>query len=186
MNLRRVVITGGPGTGKTSVIQNLSDTGFTCVPEIIRTMTEAAKLKDNKNQIATNPLAFVDDPMAFNQKLLEGRTRQYLDAMEQDQALIFFDRGIPDILAYMDYFNQEYADDFIRACETYRYDIVIILPPWKEIYSSDSSRLENFQEATEIHEQLLETYKKFNYDPIFIPKGTVAERVSFILDLIKQ
>ncbi|MBT8235848.1 MAG: ATP-binding protein, partial [Bacteroidia bacterium] len=103
MELKKVVITGGPGTGKTTVIQSLADKGFTCVPEIIRTMTEAAKLEDNQNEITTNPLAFVDDPMAFNQKLLHGRTQQYIDASKGESELIFFDRGIPDVLAYMDY-----------------------------------------------------------------------------------
>ncbi len=186
MELKRVVITGGPGTGKTSVIHQLADQGFECVPEIIRTMTEAAKLEDNKNEITTNPLAFVDDPMAFNQKLLEGRIQQYIDASKADLDLIFFDRGIPDVLAYMDYFDQVYSDEFIRACDTHRYEKVIILPPWKEIYSSDSSRLENFQEAMEIHEHLLETYKRYHYDPIFIPKGPVEVRVSQILELIGQ
>ncbi|MBT8235319.1 MAG: ATP-binding protein [Bacteroidia bacterium] len=186
MELKKVVITGGPGTGKTSVIKNLADNGFTCVPEIIRSMTEAAKLEDNPNEITTNPLAFVDDPMAFNQKLLDGRKQQYIDALKEDSELIFFDRGIPDVLAYMDYFDQAYADEFIRACDSHRYDKVIILPPWKEIYSSDSSRLENFQEAMEIHEHLLATYKRFQYDPIFIPKGPVAERVSYILELIRK
>ncbi|MDH3698504.1 MAG: ATP-binding protein [Flavobacteriaceae bacterium] len=186
MESKRVVITGGPGTGKTSVIQQLTDEGFTCVPEIIRSMTEAAKLQDNANEVATNPLAFVDDPMAFNLKLLEGRTKQFLNAIQHDQDLVFFDRGIPDVLAYMDYFNQKYSDDFVRACDMHRYDLAIILPPWKEIYASDSSRLENFQEATEIHNHLLGTYNRFQYNPIFIPKGSVAERVSLILDLIKQ
>jgi len=186
LEVKKVVITGGPGTGKTSVIQHLAETGFTCVPEIIRTMTEAAKLNDNKNEVATNPLAFVDDPMAFNRKLLEGRKQQYLHASKEDQDLIFFDRGIPDILAYMDYFKQVYSEEYIHACNSYRYDMAIILPPWKEIYSSDSSRLENFREATEIHEHLLATYNRFHYDPIFIPKGSVAERVSCILELIRK
>jgi predicted ATPase len=183
---KRVVITGGPGTGKTSVIQHLTDRGFSCVPEIIRSMTEAAKLEDNQNEVATNPLAFVDDPMAFNRKLLEGRTQQYLNAMKQDKNLVFFDRGIPDVLAYMDYFKQEYSKDYIHACDVHRYDMAIILPPWREIYSSDSSRLENFQEATEIHEHLLATYTRFQYEPVSIPKGSIAERVSFILDVIGQ
>ena len=76
-----------------------------------------------------------------------------------------FDRGIPDVLAYMDFFNQEYGEEFITACQDNRYNIIFIAPPWEEIYVSDNERLETYKEAQEIHHALMGTYTRFGYKP---------------------
>jgi len=75
---KKILITGAPGTGKTSIITALEKEGFYCFHEIIRTLTAAAKKATNKERIASNPLAFVNDPVAFNQALLQGRKDQYI------------------------------------------------------------------------------------------------------------
>ena len=87
---KKVVITGGPGSGKTSIVQHLEAGGHSCYPEIIRTLTEAAKEASDKKEFKSNPLAFVDDPLAFNQKLLEGRMQQFLHAQSNTARFIFF------------------------------------------------------------------------------------------------
>ena len=40
--IKRIVITGGPGTGKTALVRELENRGYDCFHEIIREMTEAA------------------------------------------------------------------------------------------------------------------------------------------------
>ena len=57
-------------------------------------------------------------------------------------------------------------DDFTSDCHEHRYDRVIVLPPWEEIYITDHERLETFQEAKEIHRFLEDTYAGFKYDSI--------------------
>ena len=61
--------------------------------------------------------------------------------------IVFFDRGIPDVLAYMDYFDQEYGPEFIDALESHRYDSIFLLPMWQEIYTSDSERFESYEDG---------------------------------------
>ena len=39
----KVVITGGPGTGKSTVIKELAKRNFTCMPEISREITQDAR-----------------------------------------------------------------------------------------------------------------------------------------------
>ncbi|MFS4468458.1 AAA family ATPase [Maribacter sp. 2210JD10-5] len=185
MKGKKIVVTGGPGTGKTALIQSLEDSGSLCFHEIVRDMTQEAKKNGSENKIKTNPLAFIKDPYTFNEQLLEGRLRHYQKADTLEEPVIFFDRGMPDVLAYMDYFKQPYKEDFIKPCKENRYDMVLLLPPWEAIYVQDNERLENYREAVEIHHALENTYKLLGYRPIEVPTGTKAERLSFAKNIIK-
>jgi len=179
------VITGAPGTGKTVVIRALENLGYRCYHEVIRDMTAEAKKIETTQKKVSNPLVFVDDPLEFNKQLLSGRKNHYKDAQNIEEPICFFDRGIPDVLAYMDYFEQEYPSVFETLSHDHRYDDIFILPPWKAIYTSDNERLESFEEALGIHEQLSATYKRFGYDPISVPKTSIEERTSFVLENIR-
>ncbi len=185
MTKKRIVITGAPGTGKTSVIHKLEETNFFCFHEIIRSMTQEALKSNNSKVIVSNPIISVSDPYQFNTQILNGRIDQFKDAISQKEDLIFYDRGIPDVLAYMNYFNQSYDDNFINACKNHMYDQVFLLPPWEDIYVSDNERYESFEQAKEIHHHLLETYSQLGYDCIEVPFGTIQERYDFILKNIK-
>lgn len=186
MSSKKIVITGAPGTGKTVVINGLEAGGHYCFHEIIRSMTAQAKEKGTLKAPLSNPLAFVDDPFKFNQLLLQGRLTHFNEAEKLETEIAFFDRGMPDVLAYMDYFKQSYENDFSMLCQQNSYDAVFIMPPWKEIYVSDNERLETFTEAENLHKNLMNTYKSFGYTPISVPKTSVNERISFILKQLKH
>lgn len=185
MSTTKIVITGGPGTGKTSVINDLKTRNFHCFDEIIRSLTLEAKKEGDASTHISNPIAFVNDSKTFNTKLLNGRIEQFIQSNKTHEDLSFFDRGIPDVLAYMDFFNQEYDESFINACNTHKYNYVFLLPPWKAIYKSDNERFESYDEAKKIHIALEAIYKKFGYHTINVPFDTVENRVDFILNALK-
>ncbi len=181
---QRIVITGAPGTGKTSIIKKLEESDYFCYHEVIRDFTLEAKEKSNATTFDSNPLAFVEDPFEFNTKLLNGRIKQYLNSQDREETMLFFDRAIPDVLAYMDFFKQEYSTEFIEACKTYKYDTIFLLPPWEEIYISDNERFESFEEAKQIHYHLEKTYRLYGYNVQLVPFGSVDERVELVLNSI--
>ncbi|MCB0372743.1 MAG: ATP-binding protein [Muricauda sp.] len=185
MGKQKVVITGAPGTGKTSIVNGLERKGFYCFHEIIRDMTSKAKQEGQSEEHISNPLVFVEDALQFNKDLLHGRTAHYRASLQTNVPISFFDRGIPDVLAYMDFFDQSYGKEFTEPCEVHRYDMVFMVPPWKEIYVSDDERLESFEEAEDIHHALMNTYTQFGYNPIEVPKDAVHKRIDFILETLK-
>jgi len=181
---QKIVIAGGPGTGKTSVINHLEEKGYLVLHEVIRTMTLEAKKKGIIEDNASNPIDAVDDPLSFNTKILEQRIAQYHQALNSNEKLVFLDRGVPDVIAYMDFFGQEYGAIFIDACIACKYDYVFICPPWEEIYKSDNERFETFEEALKIHHCLVNSYKRFNFNMIEVPLLSIPERANFILNYL--
>ena len=175
MNPKKVVIAGGPGTGKTSIIKHLKGRGFTCYDEISRQVTLQAR-KDGIEQL------FLTEPLLFSEKLLTGRIQQFNNAADERESVVFLDRGIPDVLAYMDYIGDQYPEYFIDASMTNKYDYVFILAPWQEIFVSDNERYENFEQAIEIHHYLIRTYMRFGYQLIDVPFASIENRSDFILE----
>ena len=178
MDKKIILLIVGPSSGKTTLINHLEAEGYICYPEISREITLNARNEGVDH-------LFLENPMLFSERLLEGRIKQYENATTEGKH-VFIDRGIPDVLAYMDFIGDTYPEAFIAACENYKYDKVFLLPPWEEIYVSDAERYESYEEATKIHDYLVATYKKFGYDLHEVPKTSVAARFQFIINHLKS
>jgi predicted ATPase len=174
-----IIIIGGPGTGKSTLIDGLIAKGFCCYPEISREVTLEAK-KQGIEQL------FLEQPLLFSELLLEGRKKQFLSALDEPHDVVFIDRGLPDVLAYMHYIGDSYPASFDTVCREHVYSRIFILPPWEEIYVSDEARYENYEQAKLIQNHLIETYQGYGYELIQVPKDTIDNRILFILDKISR
>jgi predicted ATPase len=168
------VITGGPGFGKTTVVNLLAEKGFTVCPETARDLLISNK--DSTNDI----LKF---PVDFERKVAMERMN-FLLSVDQN-VVAFADRGLPDQIAYS-YFKKKSPSAFIEEVVlNNRYaPYIFVAPPWKEIFIQDEIRKENFEEASEIHRQIINTYLKYNYKIIDLPFVNPDLRVKFILDFL--
>ncbi len=174
-----VVIIGGPGSGKTTLIDALTKMGHCCYPEISRQVIMKAR-EQGIEQL------FLENPLLFSELLLEGRMKQHQTACEENSDIVFIDRGIPDVLAYMHYIGDSYPATFDDACREHKYNRIFILPPWEEIYTSDEARYETYEQSQLLFNHLSETYRNYNYDLIEVPRTTVEKRIEFIFDELKK
>lgn len=171
---QKIVLTGAPGTGKTTILNLLNAKGYFCQEEISREIIREAERMGSKK-------LFLSQPILFSKVVLGKRIIQYQKASNALKTPCFFDRGIPDITAYLNNNRTAYEETFKQATKKYTYDMIFVFPPWEKIYTTDSERFETFEEAKQLHTAILEEYKKTHQNIILVPFGTPKERVDFIL-----
>lgn len=175
------VITGGPGVGKTTLIEGLKKYGFQTVEEDARRII--------KNQVDSQKDGLPWENKEFYAKLmLEASIKSYNQIITtKDSNPIFFDRGILDSICYMKMEKIPISIEINELIKQYPYNMdVFILPPWEEIYEKDNERKQNWNEAEFTFHKMKETYLEFNYNIVIVPKMTMEERVQFILQNIKK
>lgn len=122
--------------------------------------------------------------MLYANLMLEASVKTYQDIKSKLQSqIIFFDRGILDTFCYSGMENIPLSKEMKKAAHTISYNKkVFILPPWKKIYENDTERKQTWKEAGITFDNMRETYLKYNYEVIEVPKVNVEKRREFILD----
>jgi predicted ATPase len=170
---RRVIITGGPGFGKSSIIDELERRNFRVFHEVAR------QIIDRQLAMYGNKTPW-EDVERFSDLVLEGRKDQF--DIAQPRAWSFFDRGIPDIAAFLMADGKEIPKHIhAAAMDNSYFNVVFITPPWEEIYTNDEARPQSFEYATNIHEAIVDCYSKFGYTTLLLPKISITQRADYVL-----
>ncbi|WP_051002108.1 AAA family ATPase [Idiomarina xiamenensis] len=178
MNNTLIVVSGGPGAGKTTLIEALAASGYATQPEIARALIEQQLQQEGDALPWRNRLAFRDAMLTQ-----EIARYQQLDG----QALCFIDRSVIDVAAYSALVNLPNSQQLIHACQHYRYNpTAFLLPPWRAIYQQDHARKQDFAEAERTYLQLQQSYAEYGYRTIAVPPAPVARRVEFVLSQLNQ
>lgn len=170
---KRIVLTGGPSSGKTSLLHHIQHPDTHCFEEVSRDVISEALAKG-----VTQP--FLENPLGFSEALFERRLHDYFEGKKNNMHV--YDRGIHDVVAYLNAIGDEVPCGMLDDCSTYCYDIVFLFPPWEAIFTQDAERMEVFEEAIHFHKALLETYTHFGMQCIEVPKSSIEERLRFITD----
>lgn len=172
---RFFVITVGPGSGKSALIEALQQSGYV-------TSVEAGRgIIRDQVAIGGNALPW-SDPLLFAEMMLSWEMRSYHMA-ERETGTVFFDRGVPDVLEYLRVLSLPVPGHVQKAADAFRYNRrAFIAPPWPEIFRQDGERKQGFNEATRTHDAMVATYTALGYDLVEVPRCPVEARVRFVLE----
>lgn len=171
------VITGGPGVGKTTLLNELKKRNYNVVPEVARELI--------KEQQETNGSALPwKDKNLYKEMMFDLSIQSFQQVSEnlKNETPVFFDRGFLDAICYSKLIGLGIDEQMQLYARNLRYNkTVFILPPWQEIYKNDNERKQNWNEAVLTFQQMYRTYQSYGYDAIEIPKTSVSNRADILL-----
>lgn len=166
------VVTGAPSSGKTTVLLELEKQGHSWIPEAARTFidSEIAKGKTIKQIRA--------DEILFQKKVFQ--MKEKIEKKLIVEKTTFFDRAIPDTIAYMLFNKYKSIDPYIvKGTQQSKYKKVFLFErlPFEQDYArtEDTSQLYRLELLLEL------VYKKLNMPVVRVPVLPIPQRVQFVL-----
>tara|TARA_R110002072_G_scaffold20841_11_gene75272 strand:+ start:389 stop:913 length:525 start_codon:yes stop_codon:yes gene_type:complete len=166
---QRIVLTGGPGAGKTTVLDILQTKGFAVGVDAARSIIQERKAAG----LSPRP-----EPLLFAEQILDRETALFDSA---SQSPMFFERGVPEAVASL--YGAKGIDEPLmeHMMARYRYDKVFLFPAWEAIYQTDAERDHTYDHAVRVCESIRKWYLRFDYEVIEVPLETPQARSEFIL-----
>jgi len=165
------VVSGGPCSGKTTLIQLLKQRGFPVVHEHARQRID----RELRNGMTLDEVR--RDQYEFQRGVLEMQLEH--ESNVPPEQLTFFDRGIPDTLAYSRFHGlppDAYIAEAVAHCAYHQVFMLDLLP-----LVGDYARTEDTAAQTEIQQLLLEVYTSLPFPLVQVPVLPPDERVEFVL-----
>jgi predicted ATPase len=192
----KFILTGGPGVGKTSVIEKLKEKGYTITEEAFTALFDETVKRSqdkglSKKEAEDNFWGEVKtDPINFRRALM---CKQFeLETVLPKQDVIFIDRGTPDIVAFGDIFGVYMTPGFraLAAAHEYNKYVFFLDPLPRKFFKQTVVRHETYEESLATHNRLKAVYSDFGYTIIDVPfyegefEQARANRTQFIVDAV--
>ena len=177
----KYVITGGPCTGKSAVVEELKRRGFKIMPEVARTIIEEELQKQKNNSSYKGILPWTNIEL-FERNILK---RQEILETPIPKEITFLEGGMVDTGVYTERKGIDLWSEIEALLEKNNYTKIFFMQELP-FYKQDEARRESKEEAKEIHDKKLECWKRFKFEIVEVPYMSVKERTDFIERNIKQ
>ncbi|NOY47306.1 MAG: ATP-binding protein [Chlorobi bacterium] len=169
------VITGGPSTGKTTVINLLQKQGYKTTIEHARHYIDTMRSEGKT----------IEEIRANKRKFQLGVLNMQIEqeAAIKPQDIVFLDRAIPDAMAYYQFLELDYDITLIEAMHNVSYKKIFILDRLPLV--TDYARTEDEAAQKKIHQLIINVYESLPFPVVYIPVLSPKERVNYILKNIK-
>lgn len=173
------VVTGGPGSGKSTLIEALARRGVASMPEAGRAII--------RDQVAIGGTALPWGDRALYAELMLGwELRSYHEA-EAMAGPVVMDRGIPDVIGYLTLIGLPVPAHVEAAARRFRYNRKVFLAPyWEAIFAQDAERKQDKAEAEATCRAVAATYARLGYDLVEPPFAGVEARAEFVMERVAE
>lgn len=196
MRIHNIVLTGGPCSGKTKVInalkEKLSQNGYNViiVPETAAQLIGGNILPNDKDYEHT--LMFQDLVLKTQKQKEDGALRYANFIKKTDDIIIIYDRAMLDGMAYMHY-DSDFKDilrknSLSEIDVSDKYDMIIDMVSLsslrKDLYVTDEIRKEDPSLASILDKKTLNAWLLSDNLRVVKPKDTIEEKVDYVYGLI--
>lgn len=193
--VRRIVLTGGPGSGKTSVLEKINQVYSSEGYKVIIVPETATELMNNGITFKDGSISLVDfqELVMRLQLAKEEVVDRTIELMSNDKVIVVYDRGTIDNTAYIN--KTEFEEILARLnnveCFTdlmNKYDLVINLVGREDFYTTDNNkaRSESVNDALKLGDATLKCWLGHKTVKIVLPKDTMEEKISEVLNIINE
>ena len=169
----RYVLTGGPCSGKTALINRLEDLGYEVVREIASILIEESGGEWSSIE---------EFELVLTVLQIEAENKEY-------EGPVFFETALPDIIAYKLHGKREIPSVLHENAKKQNYDMVFFCESLKEF--KPGKRLQkSYRESVEIGNMILDVYRELGYTEkngklvVLSAEESVEERLGKILKAI--
>lgn len=165
----KAVITGSPGSGKSSLIKSIDKKGYRTYMEVARGILNMERQKGVFNPHKEDRKRFLERVWNI----------QYINELESENELIvFLDRSLVDTIAYYKFGSLEPPYELVTLARN-RYDFIFylnILPQSQLI-----NRQLDDKERITIDKILKKEYESLDYSPFYLEVMPIEERLNIVL-----
>jgi predicted ATPase len=179
--MKRFILTGAPGAGKTSILRQLQRQGFDVVDE-------AATAIIAREQAEGDAEPWTQE--AFVEKVAVLQRQRQMQSVSGGVTLQIYDRSPICTHALSIYLGrpvpEELSAEIDRITREWVYEQQVFFVHNIGYCEPTAARRNSFQESLafeRIHEQ---SYRQFGYELVDVPAGAVANRAAVIADTISQ
>ena len=173
--MRRFVITGAPGAGKTAIIRQLEIDGFSVVEEAATDVIAAAQAQGTAEPWR-NP-SFVD-AIAKLQRDRQIRASSYPDEVQFHDRCVVCTAALAVYLGFP--FSPFLASELERIKKEAIYEKRVFFIRNLGFITPTGARRINFEETVRFERIHEEIYQDFGFELIPVEPGSVAERISIV------
>jgi predicted ATPase len=173
--MKRFILTGTPGSGKTAIIRQLEIDGFSVVEEAATDLIALAQAR-GITEAWTHP-SFIDSVFKL-------QTQRRIRASLQPDELQFHDRSAVCTAALAAYLGHPVSDEFSRELERIKKEAiyqtqVFFIRNLGSIKPTEARRI-SYEQALRFERVHEDTYRDFGFELLFVEPGSLSARIAAI------